>query len=81
MGWSARLERVTRFAIAAMLVWGLVMGLVHEIGIVSDVGDALAAPVALAVTAVAYSWLGLWRIGRYSIRGGSYVESGSRRVV
>ena len=61
---STRLEGITRFAIATLLVWGLVMGLVHAAGIVSDTGDAVAAGIALGLTTVAYGGLGLWRIGR-----------------
>jgi len=55
---------MTRFGIATLLVWGLVMGFIHTVGIVSDTGDAVAAGIALGLTAVAFGGLGLWRIGR-----------------
>ena len=62
---------MTRFAIATLLVWGLVMGLAHGVGIVSDAGDAVAAVVAIALTATSYAAFGLARVRR--VRGPDHV--------
>ena len=68
---TARFEWMTRFAIATLLVWGLVMGLAHRVGIVSDAGDAAAAVVALALTATSYVVFGLAHVRR--VRGPDHV--------
>ena len=59
-----RFEWMIRFAIATLLVWGLVMGLAHGVGIKSDAGDAVAAAVAIALTATGYAVFGLARVRR-----------------